>query len=80
MEAASKAQHHDASWHRQYMRLSMNKRHGIAKVAIAHKLTVRLLWMLRSVQDIKQLLERVSRPQRQRLVAGDPGSHAGKSV
>jgi transposase len=66
VEAASKAQSSDPSWHRQYVRLSMNKRHGVAKVAIAHKLAVRLYWMLRSGQNYKQVMER--------------GSHAGQSV
>ena len=66
VEAASKAQRYDPSWHRQYLRLSMNKHHGVAKVAIAHKLAVRLYWMLRSGQNYKQVMER--------------GSHAGQSV
>jgi transposase len=66
VEAASTAQRYDPSWHRQYVRLSMNKHHGVAKVAIAHKLAVRLYWMLRSGQDYKQVMER--------------GSHAGQSV
>ena len=35
VEAATTAQRFDASWHRQYVRLSMNKHHGVAKVAIA---------------------------------------------
>lgn len=66
VEAASKAQGHDPSWHRQYLRLSMNKHHGVAKVAIAHKLAVRLYWMWRSGQNYKQVMER--------------GSHAGQSA
>jgi transposase len=66
VEAASKAQNSDPSWHRQYVRLSMNKHHGVAKVAIAHKLAVRLYWMLRSGQNYKQVMER--------------GSHAGQSA
>jgi transposase len=66
VEAASQAQRYDPSWHRQYVRLSMNKHHGVAKVAIAHKLAVRLYWMLRSGQDYKQVMER--------------GSHAGQSA
>ena len=49
-----------------YMRLSMTKHHGVAKVAIAHKLAVRLYWMLRSGNDYRQVMER--------------GSHAGQSV
>jgi hypothetical protein len=66
VEAAVHAQRHDASWHRQYVRLSMSKHHGVAKVAIAHKLAVRLYWMLRSAQDYGQVMER--------------GSHVGQSV
>lgn len=65
VEAASIAQRKDASWHRQYVRLSMARHHGVAKVAIAHKLAVRLYWMLRSGQDYRQIVER--------------GSHAGQS-
>lgn len=66
VEAAAKAQRYDPSWHRQYVRLSMNKHHGVAKVAIAHKLAVRLYWMLRSGQNYKQVMER--------------GSHVGQSA
>jgi hypothetical protein len=40
VEAATQAQSKDPSWHRQHVRLSMNKHHGVAKVAIAHKLAV----------------------------------------
>ena len=66
VQAATVAQKHDADWHRQYMRLSVQKHHGVAKLAIAHKLAVRLYWMLRSGQDYEQVRER--------------GSHAGQSV
>jgi len=66
VEAATIAQRYDASWHRQYLRLSMTKHHGVAKVAIAHKLAVRLYWMLRSGDDYSKVKER--------------GSHAGQSV
>lgn len=65
-EAATIAQRHDPSWHRQYVRLSMQKHHGVAKLAIAHKLAVRLYWMLRSGQNYPQVMER--------------GSHAGQSA
>jgi transposase len=58
VEAATTAQRHDPGWHRQYVRLSINKHHGVAKVAIAHKLAVRLYWMLRSGQDYGQMMER----------------------
>lgn len=60
VEAASTAQRYDASWHRQYLRLSMSKHHGVAKVAIAHKLAVRLYWMLRSGEDYQHVRERGS--------------------
>jgi hypothetical protein len=66
VEAASKAQRYDPSWHRQDLRVSMNKHHGVAKVAIAHKLAVRLYWMLRTGQDYRQVMER--------------GSHVGQSA
>jgi transposase len=65
VEAACTAQRYDASWHRQYVRLSMTKHHGVAKVAIAHKLAVRLYWMLRSGEDYQKMMER--------------GSHVGQS-
>jgi transposase len=60
VEAASTAQRYDPSWHRQYVRLSMTKHHGVAKVAIAHKLAVRLYWMLRSGEDYQHVRERGS--------------------
>jgi transposase len=60
VEAATTAQRYDPGWHRQYVRLSMTKHHGVAKVAIAHKLAVRLYWMLRSGQDYGQMMERGS--------------------
>jgi transposase len=60
VEAASTAQRYDPSWHRQYLRLSMTKHHGVAKVAIAHKLAVRLYWMLRSGEDYQHVRERGS--------------------
>jgi transposase len=72
VEAATKAQSKDPSWHRQYLRLSMNKHHGVAKVAIAHKLAVRLYWMLRSGQNYRQIMERGSHA-RQSVMAGGCG-------
>ena len=60
VEAATTAQRYDASWHREYLRLSMQKHHGVGKVAIAHKLAVRLYWMLRSGQNYEQMVERGS--------------------
>ena len=66
VEAAVQAQRRDASRRRQYVRLSMTKHHGVAKVAIAHKPAVRLHWMLRSGEKYGKVMER--------------GSHAGQSV
>ena len=66
VQAALIAQRSDPSWHRQYVRLSITKHHGVAKLAIAHKLAVRLYWMLRSGENYSQVKER--------------GSHAGQSV
>jgi transposase len=66
VQAASGAQRKDVRWHRQYVRLSQNKHHGVAKLAIARKLAVRLYWMLRSGQSYPQITER--------------SSHAGQSV
>lgn len=80
VEAATTAQKYDASWHRQYVRLSMNKHHGVAKVAIAHKLAVRLYWMWRSGQDWQQIKERALHPSEKDLSLGTRGSHAGQSV
>ena len=79
VEAAGTAQRYDASWHRQYVRLSMDKHHGVAKVAIAHKLAVRLYWMLRSGQDYRQMMERGSHPSDEDLSLGARGSHARQS-
>jgi transposase len=79
VEAATTAQRYDASWHRQYVRLSMAKHHGVAKVAIAHKLAVRLYWMLRSGQDYGQMMERGSHPSDEDLSLGARGSHARQS-
>jgi transposase len=66
VEAAVLAQRKDPSWHRQYLRLSLTRHHGVAKLAIARKLAVRLYWMLRSGNDYQKAMER--------------GSHAGQSV
>jgi len=60
VQAATIAQSKDAAWHRQYARLSMTKHHGVAKLAIAHKLAVRMYGMLRSGQNYLQIMERGS--------------------
>ena len=70
VEAASTAQRYDPSWHRQYLRLSTTKHHGVAKVAIAHKLAVRLYWMLRSGEDYQHVRERGSHARRSECPGG----------
>ena len=48
VQAAASAVKGDAEWARAYKRLARKKHHGVAKVAIARKLVVRLYWMLRT--------------------------------
>jgi transposase len=48
VQAAASAVKGDAEWARAYQRLAHKKHHGVAKVAIARKLVVRLYWMLRT--------------------------------
>ena len=48
VQAAASAVKGDAEWARVYKRLARKKHHGVAKVAIARKLVVRLYWMLSS--------------------------------
>jgi len=48
VQAAVSAVKGDVGWARMYKRLAHKKHHGVAKVAIARKLLVRLYWMLRT--------------------------------
>jgi transposase len=48
VQAAASAVKGDAEWARAYKRLAHKKHHGVAKVAIARKLVVRMYWMLRT--------------------------------
>jgi transposase len=48
VQAAMSAARGDAELGRAYKRLCQQKHHGVAKVAIARKLVVRLYWMLRT--------------------------------
>ena len=54
----------------------MTKHHGMAKVAIAHKLAVRLLWMLRPGQDYEQSKYPPAEPVALRLLAPQGGLFA----
>ncbi len=66
VQAAHSAVRYDLELHRQYWRLRKRKNPGIAKVAIARKLAVRLYWMLR---------RRASHPQAVGSMQGSP-SHS----
>jgi len=48
VEAAQATVRADAEWRRQYLHLAMRRQRQIAKVAMARKLAVRLLWMWRN--------------------------------
>jgi transposase len=48
VEAAQATVRADAEWRRQYLHLAMRRERRIAKVAMARKLAVRLLWMWRN--------------------------------
>jgi transposase len=56
VEAAQTAARLDPQLRRTYQRLKFRRGQGIAKVAIARKLAVRLYWMLRSAPDQAQLV------------------------
>src|SRR6202051_3103394 len=57
VEAAQAAARCDADWRRRYMHLMMLREKGIAKVAMARKLAVRLYWMWRNNWQYSQLVE-----------------------
>ncbi len=50
VEAAQAAVRSDAEWRRQYLHLAMRRERRIAKVAMARKLAVSLLWMWRNAK------------------------------
>jgi len=66
VEAAHAAVRHDPDWKRRYLHLAMRREQGIAKVAMARRLGVRLYWMWRKGWDYQQVLQF--------------GSHAGDLV
>ena len=55
VQAALSAVHTEDGWRRQYVHLAMRRHHGIAKIAMARKLAVRLFWMWRRQWDYEQL-------------------------
>jgi transposase len=54
VEGAASAIKGDKSLARMYARLKAKKHHGVAKVAVARKLAVRLYWMWRRQWDYQQ--------------------------
>jgi hypothetical protein len=55
VEAGHTAARYDPQLQRMYQRLKFRRGAGVAKVAIARKLAVRMYWMLRSPADYAQL-------------------------
>ena len=62
VEAAQTAVRGDAELHRAYQRLKFRRPSGVAKVAIARRLAVRLYWMLRARVDYAQLVRMSGSP------------------
>jgi len=56
VEAGHSAARLDAELHRDYQRLKLRRGSGVAKVAIARKLAVRMYWMLRCQSNYAQLV------------------------
>lgn len=64
-EAAQAAVRSDPEWRRRYVRLAMRRQRAIAKVAMARRLAVTLLWMWRDGRDyaaMKQFGSHVGQP------------------
>jgi transposase len=55
VEAAQATVHSDPDWRRKFLHLAMRRERGIAKVAMARKLAVRLYWMWRKEWDYEQV-------------------------
>jgi transposase len=62
VEAAQTAARRDPELHRAYQRLRFRRMSGVAKVAIARRLAVRLYWMLRAHVDYAQLVRMSGSP------------------
>ena len=61
VEAGQSAARYDAELRRFYRRLAVRKHRGLAKVAVARKLAMRLYWMLREDWNYAQLCKAVVR-------------------
>ncbi len=62
VQAAQTAAWQDEELHRAYLRLKFRRASGVAKVAIARRLAVRLYWMLRERKDYAQLVRMSGSP------------------
>jgi transposase len=62
VEGAQTAVKYDAELRRDYLRLKFRRSSGIAIVAIARKLAIRMYWMLRSHADYAQLVRMQGSP------------------
>ena len=62
VEAGHTAARLDAELHKDYQRLKLRRGAGVAKVAIARKLAVRMYWMLRSQASYAQLVRMQGSP------------------
>ena len=62
VEAAQSAVRHDKQFAKQYKHRCRHKSTGVAKVAAAHKLAVRLYWMLRTQTPYPQIVHNEGNP------------------
>ena len=62
VEAAQTAARLDPHLRRTYQRLKKQKTSGVAKVAVARRLAVRLFWMLRTRHNYAQLVHMSGSP------------------
>jgi transposase len=62
VEAAQTAARNDPELRRAYQRLKFRRASGVAKIAIARRLAVRLYWMLRAQTDYAQLVRMSGSP------------------
>ena len=74
VEAAQTAARYDPELRRAYQRLKFRRASGVAKVAIARRLAVRLYWMLRQQIDYAQLVRMSGSP---RSAVAPTGSGSG---
>ena len=62
VEAGHSAARLDVELHKDYQRLKLRRGSGVAKVAIARKLAVRMYWMLRQQATYAQLVRMQASP------------------